>query len=77
MDPRLAGGRASASSVEVCAESGGRVSGGEMSGIREAPQAAGRRPETLCPAAVHLFTGLLTGLQAGAGPWSPMLHIPA
>ena len=48
-----------------------------MSGIREAPQAAGRPPETLCPAAVHLFTGLLTGLQAGAGPWSPMLHIPA
>ena len=33
--PRLAGGRASASSMEVCAESGGCVSGREMSvGLR-------------------------------------------
>ncbi|XP_070319155.1 uncharacterized protein [Odocoileus virginianus] len=71
VDPRLSGGRLSASSVEVCAESGGRVSGGELSGVREAPQAAGRWPETFCPAAGHLFTGLLTELQTGASPQSP------
>ena len=77
VDPRLAGSRASASSVEVCAESGGRGSGGKLSVVREAPQAAGRQPETLCPAAGLLSTGLLTGLQAGACPRSPLLHIRA
>ncbi|CAM9136936.1 unnamed protein product, partial [Rangifer tarandus platyrhynchus] len=31
VDPRLAGGQGSASSVELCAETGVRVSGGDMS----------------------------------------------
>ena len=50
---------------------------GRCLGVREAPQTAGRCPETFCLAAGHLFTGLLTRLQTGASPWSTLFHLPA